>query len=387
MDLKQILQNPRVNLQNRASLRAVLQDVYPGEKRKINTLLDVYESGIAKAIKGVDVIDEKTIKRFLVQLENEYGLIEQYAYEAILIWADACDTKVIVNWKDIKGNLNLNMAYGIRENDSNAHKTEVVGNTTIPINKGVLSDYEINDLGNGRVEIKKYVGFEEEKMVIPNQIDGKKVVSIGEGAFQGCKGIKELIISEGIIIIEPGAFCNCSNLEKIHFPDTLIEIKGNEKYGAFEFCTEIEEIILPKKLKEIGTRTFQYCNQLEKVQFPDSLIGIGAYAFKSCSSIKHIEFPLSLKYIYKSAFEYCKLNTVILNKGIKELQADVFSFEQSQGVNTSIVIPNTVININENVFGHLLLHKPKVIYCYSGSKAMDFARKHGIKAEDARKII
>ena len=53
--------------------------------------------------------------------------------------------------------------------------------------------------------------------------------------------MKEIIIPDGIRIIEARVFANCSNLEKIVFPANLAKIEE----GAFAGCEMLKPIVIP----------------------------------------------------------------------------------------------------------------------------------------------
>lgn len=61
------------------------------------------------------------------------------------------------------------------------------------------------------------------------------------GAFSCCSDLKRVYISEGVEVIGYCAFCNCDQLQEVHFPSTLrlAGVKGNQDWGlsiVFESC-------------------------------------------------------------------------------------------------------------------------------------------------------
>ena len=65
---------------------------------------------------------------------------------------------------------------------------------------------------------------------------------IDDNAFEGCLGINELILEEGVFKIGDNAFCNCNNLRIIRLPSSLESIGT----GAFDDCGEILYFVCPK---------------------------------------------------------------------------------------------------------------------------------------------
>ena len=113
----------------------------------------------------------------------------------------------------------------------------------------------------------------EEKVVIPDTYNGKKVTNISEGAFEGVRSIKELTISDNITVIEKNAFRNCSNLTNLVFSknSNIRAISPSSITG-----TAIKEIYLPKDIME-----------LEEVPEGIEVITYNNEYFYKCAKIAH----------------------------------------------------------------------------------------------------
>lgn len=70
----------------------------------------------------------------------------------------------------------------------------------------------------GGIVLLKYVGFDEEEIVVPNKIENMDVVEIGEGAFQNCMSIKNVNLPNQLKKIGAYAFANCERINKIDIP-------------------------------------------------------------------------------------------------------------------------------------------------------------------------
>ena len=75
------------------------------------------------------------------------------------------------------------------------------------------------------VVIRDYLG-EEDKVVIPERINGKPVIAISAGAFID-KTVKELVLPKTIQRIADSAFIGCSSLETVYFPNSIYELSDN----------------------------------------------------------------------------------------------------------------------------------------------------------------
>ncbi len=74
------------------------------------------------------------------------------------------------------------------------------------------------------------------------------LTSIGNGAFEGCKSLKEIVVPEGLSSIGERAFDDCESLKEIVLPDGLTSIGWSAFYG----CKSLKEIVLPDGLTSIG---------------------------------------------------------------------------------------------------------------------------------------
>ena len=149
-------------------------------------------------------------------------------------------------------------------------------------------------------------------ITIPNS-----VTSIGNYAFNGCKGLTSIIVESGNTvydsrnncnaIIETAtntliagcmnttipnsvtsigvyAFCNCSSLASVTIPSNVTSIGES----AFSGCTSLTSITIPNSVTSIGSNAFRNCSSLTSITIPNSVTSIGGYAFGDCSSLTDV---------------------------------------------------------------------------------------------------
>ena len=104
----------------------------------------------------------------------------------------------------------------------------------------------------------------------------------------------ELIIPDGITVIEHSAFWECTGIKSVVFPSSLTKIE----LDAFSNCTALESIEIPDGMKIIDPSAFDGCTSLKSVVLPASLTRIGYKVFRYCSSLNEI--------IYKGTIEQWK---------------------------------------------------------------------------------
>lgn len=383
IDLKAKLKQHPNCLNNRELFKSLLLNTYPTEKRTINILLILFESGIVtKMIKSRAPITPDKMHDFITQIENDYGISGQYSGDAILIWAAAFGITV--------------SAVEAPPTVSSCDSVSAVENTPIVYVQGDVADYDIIQKVDGYY-ISHFNGFEEEDMTIPNLIGEKKITGIADAAFAGCVTVKTIHISEGIEIIENGAFENCKSLEHISFPNTLRKIGSPEpRYakgafqntgltsvilpqtvsfigrGTFLACHNLTDVILSDNIKTIYNSTFSYCSKLSTVKLPKNLLTIKSGAFYDCPKLKEIKIPPGTKVIENTAFNGCRLSAIYIPPSVTRIGSP--DDDPKWGDNTFGCGPFSGVTVP---YDHT--RQRTTIYCEAGSVAMEYARKYNIK--------
>ena len=105
-------------------------------------------------------------------------------------------------------------------------------------------DFKYRDKSNGEAVIKEYTG-DDPIVVIPNEIDGKKVVDFGK-IFTNNKDIVAVRVGDNVENIKEGAFGNCDNLKYIVFGKNVKAINdgllGGSKIEQIEFNDGLEKL-------------------------------------------------------------------------------------------------------------------------------------------------
>ena len=110
-------------------------------------------------------------------------------------------------------------------------------------------DFEYGDGPNGSIVIDGYIG-EDPIVVIPNEIDGKKVVDFGK-AFTNNKDIIAIKIGDNIEEVAEGALTNCDNLKYIVFGKNVKVINDGLLGGS-----KIEQIEFNDGLEKLGSNVY-----------------------------------------------------------------------------------------------------------------------------------
>ena len=92
----------------------------------------------------------------------------------------------------------------------------------------------------------------EGEVIIPAQLGGYPVKSIGGGAFKNCKLMTSVVIPEGVTSIGGSAFSGCWSLTTIVIPEGVTTI---EAY-TFNGCESLSSILLPKSITSVDATAF-----------------------------------------------------------------------------------------------------------------------------------
>ncbi len=160
--------------------------------------------------------------------------------------------------------------------------------------------YQYRIILGGNAEIKSYHGNRSE-IVIPYELDGHRVTSIGRMAFYGCDHLTRVTIPNGVTVIDMLAFGECASLTSVTIPYSVTNIG----ISAFFGCTKLASMNIPNSVNSIGDLAFWNCSSLTSVILPNSVTSIGDYAFSRCSALTSINLPDSVVHLGRNPFIAC----------------------------------------------------------------------------------
>ena len=159
------------------------------------------------------------------------------------------------------------------------------------------------------------------------------VTSIGASAFQNCNSLTELVIPGGVSSFGTYAIANCTALTSCNIPEGVTAIPE----GLFKGSNVIDAIVIPESVLSIGISAFEGCVALEEAEIPASVTTIGNSAFKGCSGLTQLTIPDSVETIGTSAFGNCfRLTEVIVPDSVTSIGSAAFG--GCYGL-TSITVP------------------------------------------------
>jgi len=196
------------------------------------------------------------------------------------------------------------------------------------------------------IEITDYPQDATGEVIIPSEIVGKPVTSIGDEAFSSCTSLTSVIIPDSVTSIGLNAFIGCSSLSSVTIPDSVTSIE----HAAFALCTSLTSVTIPVSVTSIAGSSFGSCSNLTAITVhaanpayisvdgvlfdksqarlivypggkagayavPDSVNSIGLHAFIGCSSLSSVTIPDSVTSIGNWAFSYCTSLTILFFEG------------------------------------------------------------------------
>ena len=265
-----------------------------------------------------------------------------------------------------------------------------------------------NELDDGTLEISNYAG-NSATYEIPGEIDGKKVVRIGDNAFIDCTELTSVTIPDSVTDIRWRAFYNCVSLKSVTIPKSVTYIDnyafgyyydsdsfGTKKIDGFkinyvknthghmyaikngftdEACLLTNELddgtleitkyvgnsatcVIPseidgKKVTQIGYNAFSSRTELTSITIPDGVTIIGNSAFSDCTSLETVTIPNSVTHIYPRAFYNCtSLKEVTIPASVTVIRDEAFGYYYDTDSSETKKADGFKINYVNNTQGH-----------------------------------
>ena len=186
------------------------------------------------------------------------------------------------------------------------------------------------------------------------------LLHIGRSAFANCKDLSDISIPSTVEDIGDNAFSNTAFLNNpTKWDDYGVIYINNHLIKAKESL--VGEYTIAANTKTITAEAFMNCTGLEKIVLPATLVEVGTDAFKNCTALTCVEFSgtfaqwISVKFAndYASPMAYSNFldikgaqGTIEIPVGTTAIPAGAFKGSDIQ----EITIPASVISIGEEAF-------------------------------------
>lgn len=291
-------------------------------------------------------------------------------------------------------------------------------------------EYRLIDSLEGTTVGAELVSYTEcpysREIIIPEEIDGFKILEIGENlfsdsqvesvyipatvetisvtAFEGASCLTAIICEDGgqygsvdgvlyengytnlvkvpeakteitqypeeLKTVVEGAFRN-SSVKKAVLPETIENIEKS----AFAF-SNIEEIVLPIGITDIAKMSFYGSEKLKSVTIPESVSAIGTNAFGNCTSLDEIYLPYGLESIEGAAFHCTAIKKAVIPDSVKQIGDYAFGYFSADDIEfvktemfeicgRSNTVAEEYATLNDFYFEDVSPKQPAICYAYT----------------------
>ena len=230
-------------------------------------------------------------------------------------------------------------------------------------------------------QITGYNG-EATDIIIPSELDGYTVTSIGQYSFSGGVSFTSVVIPDTVTSIDGFTFDGCTSLTSITIPDSVTTInsyaftdsgyyndESNWEDGVLyigNHCIKAKYNISGDYSIKPGTKTiaaaaFEQCDSLESIAIPDSVTNIGYNAFWLCTSLTSVTIGNRLADIGDSVFSGCdslmNITVATSNPNYSSENGVLFNKDKTTLIlypigktDVSYTIPDSVTSIGDGAF-------------------------------------
>ncbi len=139
------------------------------------------------------------------------------------------------------------------------------------------------------------------RVVIPCEINGKPVTSIGEAAFYGCRQITSIIIPNSISNIGYKAFSGCTGITSLSVPSSVTNLGES----AFFDCNYLQTLSLHGPATIVSNAVWSL-PQLQSIEFGTGVRTISAEAVCGCLNLASLTIPGDVERVEPGAFTLCE---------------------------------------------------------------------------------
>ena len=199
----------------------------------------------------------------------------------------------------------------------------------------------IQDNGNNTLTLTGYHGTAPSFFVLPEDIFGETVSSIGNNAF-----------------------ASQTNISDLGIPSTVTNIGDS----AFSGCIRVDNVILRNSGSlTLGHDAFAGCLSLKKMIFSAAPATIGYQAFIGCSSLNDVSFG-GVTTIGDHAFYGTALKAVFLGDSVRSVEAYAFA---NYGI-YQVILPAALTNLGSHAFANIGSPAGRAsVYAYGNPPASD----------------
>ena len=142
----------------------------------------------------------------------------------------------------------------------------------------------------------------ERWVLIPSEINGKPIKSIGYLAFDGCSKITGITIPDGILNIGDYAFSGCTSIKELIIPSSVT----NVGHTALNSCDSLNDLRIDAVLPGFGYKACAHSG-VTNIVLALGITNINNFAFADSPRLESVTIPQSVQRVCTWSFdENCK---------------------------------------------------------------------------------
>ncbi|MBP3923603.1 MAG: leucine-rich repeat domain-containing protein [Ruminiclostridium sp.] len=286
---------------------------------------------------SLDLLDEEIIgesaqtlyKKSLTDFdENDFVIVETEKKSKFPIFALVASIIAIIGVAVITGVIITNTGIFTTPLESE-DESSITSEYEIPEGTIGKFGYSFASDGSNGIILTSYSGNPTE-LVIPETIDGHKVVGIHEEVFRYCQALKTLTIPKSVNTIRNVCFDYCESLEEIKVDsdneyfcsaDGVLFDKGKDILIRYPLAKADKEYVIPDSVSIMENKAFAYCKYLTAVTVSTNVGCVSHYAFLSCEALKSVTLSEGVTGIGDYSFESCKaLEYLSIPESVKDIR-------------------------------------------------------------------
>ncbi len=163
-------------------------------------------------------------------------------------------------------------------------------------------------------------------------------LSLGRILYSYKGAVKDMVIPEGVSIIEDYAFLGCESMETLELGYDVEEIG----LYAFQNCVNLKSVKVNDAMGLVSAGAFKGCSALQSIDFSESTLAMVGYeAFADCTSLKEVKLAETLSEVADYAFANTQISTIDFGKNVNTVGSHSF-------LNASKLESITVVDKNKN---------------------------------------
>ena len=200
-------------------------------------------------------------------------------------------------------------------------------------------------------------------------VAGISLKSIEHYFFDGCTGLKSIIVPQGVTQVGNYFLSKCTGLIQVQLPQGLTRVGHYFLFGCSSLtqvqlpqaltrvghyflagCSSLTQVQLPQWLTQIGSYFLSNCNGLTELQLPQGLTQIGDYFLVNCRSLTQLQLPQGLTRVGDDFLRNCgRLIKLQLPQGLT--QVGNYFLEHCSGL-TRLQLPQGLTQVGDYFLGH-----------------------------------